>query len=409
MATENINKGGSGGKLEKTDSKGDVFSGEYELDSEGKKIPKEKNKLQLHRGKSSQSIGDHRLLQDGERGFSATSKASADSGLGLGGDDYTYGQDLGENIITEYSKEDEVRKVEKSFVERDNLDLGVTGVQVPTRLKPMQAVRQDEATILQSLLEEGLIAKPTTESSGGVRFDIVTKDSFDFPGLPRPPPRQLEKLEMRRKKKRVLTEEEIKEKLERAEKRRKNREEEKITRIKTLEKSDALSALENFEHYKKEKEEQQNQKMDTVADNREKKLNEIKEKLKERERRAIEVRRRKQKVLEEMVIMLFLQNKKKFILSDSYNILMIIDNEGMVRTNIFIYMLYTLSLLVKLTKNIFFFNIELIHDYLHSNMKSVEIAHTFRNDQSFCYKICSTLYCFYSFFHVKFVFPRCLI
>ncbi|KAH9512353.1 hypothetical protein Btru_039299 [Bulinus truncatus] len=299
MATENINKGGSGGKLEKTDSKGDVFSGEYELDSEGKKIPKEKNKLQLHRGKSSQSIGDHRLLPDGERGFSATSKASADSGLSLGGDDYTYGQDLGENIITEYSKEDEVRKVEKSFVERDNLDLGVTGVQVPTKLKPMQAVRQDEATILQSLLEEGLIAKPTTESSGGVRFDIVTKDSFDSPGLPRPPPRQLEKLEMRRKKKRVLTEEEIKEKLERAEKRRKNREEEKITRIKTLEKSDALSALENFEHYKKEKEEQQNQKMDIVADNREKKLNEIKEKLKERERRAIEVRRRKQKVLEE--------------------------------------------------------------------------------------------------------------
>ncbi|XP_013078294.2 uncharacterized protein LOC106064329 [Biomphalaria glabrata] len=287
----------SPGKISKTDSKSDIFSVEYELDSEGNKVLKEK-KSRLHRGKKTQSLSGARL-PDGERGLSATSKASADSGLGLAGEDYTYGQDLGENIITEYSPQDEVNKVERCFVERGNLELGITGVPLPTRLGGKQQVRQDEETILQSLLKEGLIAKPATESSGGVSFDIVTKDSFDFPGLPRPPPRQLEKLERRRKKKRVLTEEEIKEKLERAERRRKNREEEKINRIKTLEKSDALAALDNFEQYKKEKEELQTQKMDTVADNREKKLNEIKEKIKERERRAIEVRKRKQKALEE--------------------------------------------------------------------------------------------------------------
>lgn len=64
-----------------------------------------------------------------------------------------------------------------------------------------------------------------------------------------------------------------------------------------MEKTDALSALENFEQYKKEKEEQQTHKMDVVSVNRDKKLQDIREKLKERERRAEEVRKRKQQAL----------------------------------------------------------------------------------------------------------------
>lgn len=39
------------------------------------------------------------------------------------------------------------------------LELGITGVPLPTRLGGKQQVRQDEETILQSLLKEGLIAK----------------------------------------------------------------------------------------------------------------------------------------------------------------------------------------------------------------------------------------------------------
>ena len=80
------------------------------------------------------------------------------------------------------------------------------------------------------------------------------------------------------------------------------REEDKLKKIKETDKSDALAALENFESYKKEKEVQQTQKMDVVTDNREKKLREVKEKMQQRERRAEEVRRRKQQALEQGLV-----------------------------------------------------------------------------------------------------------
>ena len=69
--------------------------------------------------------------------------------------------------------------------------------------------------ILQSLREEGLITKPKAESAGGISFEIVAKQSDT---AIRPPPR-LAKLKQKEKK--VLTQEEIQQKLERAEKRRK--------------------------------------------------------------------------------------------------------------------------------------------------------------------------------------------
>ena len=75
-----------------------------------------------------------------------------------------------------------------------------------------------------------------------------------------------------------------------------------MTRIKELEKSDALAALENFETYMKEKDQQVTQKIDVAKDNREKKLQEVREKMKERERRAAEVRRRKQQALEQGLV-----------------------------------------------------------------------------------------------------------
>ncbi|GFS22772.1 DNA ligase 1-like [Elysia marginata] len=279
---------------------------EFELDQHGNKVRRKKPKFKSPDGTrdnlgSSNSLNDERSM-DGDRGFSATSKASADSGLGgdAGGDEYAQARALG-TVVTEYSDEAEVRRVEGTFIERDDLDLSVTGVQLPTRLSAKDKTRQQESMILQSLREEGLIAKPSTQAAGGMSFEIVTTDSFDTPGLPVPPPRQLEKLEKRRKKKRsLLTEDQIREKLERAEARRKKREEERLNKLKEIQRTDALASLENFEVYKKERQEQiQNHKMDIVADNRDKRMRDIKAKLQERERRAAEVRRRRQEALEQ--------------------------------------------------------------------------------------------------------------
>lgn len=84
---------------------------EYELDSQGNKVKRKKNRMKNSSDNlgSSDSLNDDRSL-DGDRGFSATSKASADSGLG--GDEYG-------KIITEYSNEEDVKRVEENFVERD--------------------------------------------------------------------------------------------------------------------------------------------------------------------------------------------------------------------------------------------------------------------------------------------------
>jgi len=72
--------------------------------------------------------------------------------------------------------------------------------------------------IMQSLREEGLITKPQKHTQAGTAFEIIDVANQD--GVIRPPPR-LAKLERRRKKKKILTEDEIREKLEKAERRKK--------------------------------------------------------------------------------------------------------------------------------------------------------------------------------------------
>ena len=98
---------------------------EYELDQHGNKVrrkkPRHKSSAAGDNLGSSLSLDDERSM-DGDRGFSATSKASADSGLGgdAGGDEYAYARALG-NVVTEYSDESEVRRIEGTFIERDDL------------------------------------------------------------------------------------------------------------------------------------------------------------------------------------------------------------------------------------------------------------------------------------------------
>lgn len=254
----------------------------------GKRSKSSKSKRSMG---STGSLDDERSM-DSERGGSAGSKKSTDSGLG----------DLGEfnhGFITEHSDPDKVREIEENFKERNDLDLGITGTALATRNSAKDKARLEESLIIQKLREEGLISKPSTESTGGLAFDIVDmRSGSGVPKLPSLPPLKLAKIEKRRKKKRALTEEEIQQKLERAEERRKRKEKARLERIKEIDKADQTAALESFQDYQKKKEEQVIQKMDNVTDNRERRLREIKEKQLERERRREEVRRRKKERIE---------------------------------------------------------------------------------------------------------------
>lgn len=86
---------------------------------------------------------------------------------------------------------------------------------IPMRTSAKDRERMQEAMIIQALREEGLISRPQAQGASGVSFEITAEGAM----MSRPPPR-LEKLEKRRKKKRALTEDEIREKLERAESRK---------------------------------------------------------------------------------------------------------------------------------------------------------------------------------------------
>lgn len=71
------------------------------------------------------------------------------------------------------------------------------------------------------------------------------------------------------------------------------KEEARLDKIKEMDKADHTAALESFQDYKKKKEEQVTLKMDSVTDNRERRLREIKDKQLEREQRREQVRMRK--------------------------------------------------------------------------------------------------------------------
>ncbi|OWF54400.1 nucleolar protein 58-like [Mizuhopecten yessoensis] len=275
---------------------------EYDIDENtGLKVSKNKNKNK--RTKSSKStrskdslgsclsLDERSSIPDSERGNSASSKNSADSGFGA---EYRH-------VITEESDTNRVREVESNFVPNEALDLGITGVACPTRLSAKDKDRMEESMVLQSLREEGLIARPHAKSSGGTSFEIVAaEDSLlgEGFGMPRPPPR-LAKLERRRKKKKQLTAEEIREKLEKAERRKKRKEQERLEKIQKLEKSkDSVNhALEKFMVSQEKKDKEVHEKIDNVADKRERRLQEIKEKMAKREAHAEMVRKRKEQAV----------------------------------------------------------------------------------------------------------------
>jgi len=78
--------------------------------------------------------------------------------------------------------------------------------------------RVEEKQLLATLHEEGLIQRPIGRSAFSVSFEVMSELSGQ--AVCKPPPR-LAKLEHKKKKKKELTEAEIRQKLERAEQRRK--------------------------------------------------------------------------------------------------------------------------------------------------------------------------------------------
>ena len=95
---------------------------EYSLDEQGNKVrrsaasrrskrPMSPNSKDLMGSNESLNDNDSLESDNADRGFSATSKQSADSGLG---DDYAH-------VITEFSEENKIREVENQFKPRDDL------------------------------------------------------------------------------------------------------------------------------------------------------------------------------------------------------------------------------------------------------------------------------------------------
>ena len=98
---------------------------------------------------------------------------------------------------------------------------------MPQRLSAKDKERLDEQRVIATLREEGLITRPMSRATGGLAFEVTADSTPAFArdtllgARPSLPPLRLAKLEKRKKRRRKLTEEDIKSKLEKAEERRK--------------------------------------------------------------------------------------------------------------------------------------------------------------------------------------------
>jgi len=133
------------------------------------------------------------------------------------------------HVITERSCQELVENVNREFVERDNLNLTVTGTACP----PVRS-RQDEERVKQLLMEEGLLVKPATRAPGGVSFEVISTDALPEYRAVLPqilPPLQRGKERRSKRQPHVLTSQTLRDKLDRADVRRKLQEDEKVCRI----------------------------------------------------------------------------------------------------------------------------------------------------------------------------------
>ncbi|ELU18859.1 hypothetical protein CAPTEDRAFT_210333 [Capitella teleta] len=264
-----------------------VSKGESDVVSEPKHGPRLLKRRGKQQGWGSQTSLGSNTSGDGRRGVSASSKAShhsMDSGFA---DTTEY-----KHVVTEFSEADKIRQVEDCFQTPRDLDLTLSGTACPQRTSAKNKERLNEQRVMAALREEGLIARPVSMAPKGLAFEIITESAGMFAVNRKPPPR-LEKLEKRRKKKKPLTQEQIQAKLLRAEERKKEREQQRLAKIQSLAKSDVQNALESFAVRQQEQEESHKTKEEQAAENRERRMKDVRDKLKAKQEHAEAVRRRK--------------------------------------------------------------------------------------------------------------------
>ncbi len=119
-----------------------------------------------HLGESLNAAASQQILASGKNG-GADSADSTDSGYDEYEEEYSH-------IITESSAPDLVKQVEAEFkpVELPEL-LVITGRACTRILSGYQKTKAEEAKILDSLRDEGLLAKPKGKTAGGLSFEVV--------------------------------------------------------------------------------------------------------------------------------------------------------------------------------------------------------------------------------------------
>lgn len=198
------------------------------------------------------------------------------------------------DVVTELSAPEKVRAVELDFEPREDIELVVEGKQCPRRMSGKDRERHEQEVILDKLRNEGLVLRPESKASGGLAFELVSAGSENktSKGGVRKLPPLLQKRKKKNNEKRdqhCVTEESIRDKLEKAECRRKKQVEEKVRKAKSF--------IEEANNAKKQDESGTSTKhvvkMASKAESREKRLQEMVLKLREKDQHAERVRRRK--------------------------------------------------------------------------------------------------------------------
>lgn len=225
---------------------------------------------------------------------SAESGDSADSGF-----DGEY-EEENSHIITEHSDKDVVAKVEAEFrpVELPEL-LVITGRACARILSGYQKNKMEEAKILDSLRDEGLLAKPKGKTAGGMSFEVVDShlvnhDVIDTDTNPDAfvsssfiPKKKLERLETRRINIRKPSAH-LESRLAEAESRRKAVEEERVKNV--LERS----GLERHGRMRSASALRRDNKYSATVANRQQQLQQMRDKLKEKHKKNDYIRLKKE-------------------------------------------------------------------------------------------------------------------
>jgi hypothetical protein len=118
------------------------------------------------------------------------------------------------SVITEKSQKNLIQKIEKDFVEKNNLELTINGKGCP----PLLSDKEKEKLSQEILKSNGLVLKPILQKPNSAHFEIKPIESLEKESngarVAAPPPR------LARERTRVLTAEDIEQKLEKANQRK---------------------------------------------------------------------------------------------------------------------------------------------------------------------------------------------